>query len=52
MARDNKGLGFGPMPNKSSFVYGKDSGIKSKHGGKKVKGGGDLRSRKGQNNGK
>lgn len=51
MARDNKGMGFGPVPNKSSFTYGKDSGIKSRHGGKVVKGG-DLRARKGQNNGK
>ena len=51
MAKDNKGLGFGPMPNKSSFVYGRDSGIRSKCGTTKIKGG-DLRARKGQNNGK
>lgn len=51
MARDNKGLGFGPMPNKSSFTYGKDSGSRAKAGGKSIKGG-DLRARKGQNNGK
>lgn len=50
MARKNTGLPMGAMPNKASFTYGR-TGARSESATRIIKGG-DLRARKGLNNGR
>jgi len=50
MARKNTGLPMGKMPNKASFTYG-TTGARSESATRIIKGG-DLRARKGLNNGR
>lgn len=50
MARQNTGLTNGKMPNKATFIYG-ETAQRQDNTVKKIKGG-DLRARKGNNDGK